>query len=92
VPAPPAPLRQDISVACPKQARPAFPERALDEGIHGTVRAEVRIRGARVVEVRIVSGPKIFHAPVRAALAQYQCQTSGSEEILASQEFEFKAE
>lgn len=91
-PAPPAPTRQDIAVACPKQARPAIPERALDEGISGTVRAEVKIRGTRVVEVRIVSGPKIFHAAVRAALAQYQCQTSGGEEILASQDFEFKVE
>lgn len=91
-PAPPAPQRQDIAVACPKQARPAFPERALDDGINGTVRAEVRIRGTRVVDVRIVSGPKVFHAAVRAALAQYQCQTSGGEEILASQDFEFKAE
>ncbi len=91
-PAPPAPLRQDIAVACPKQARPAIPERALDEGISGTVRAEVKIRGSRVVDVKIVSGPKIFHAAVRAALAQYQCQTSGGEEILASQDFEFKVE
>lgn len=90
--APPAPARQDIAVACPTQARPAIPERALEDGISGTVRAEVRIRGARVVDVQIVSGPKIFHRAVRAALAKYQCQTGGAEDILASQEFEFKVE
>jgi protein TonB len=92
-PAPPAvPLRQDIAVACRGQVRPAIPERALEEGISGKVRAEVRIRGSRVVDVQIVSGPKVFHAAVRAALAQYQCQTRGGEDVLASQDFEFKVE
>lgn len=92
-PAPPAvPQRQDIAVTCPRQARPAIPERALEEGISGKVRVEVRIRGSRVVDVQIVSGPKVFHAAVRAALAQYQCQTRGGEDVLASQDFEFKVE
>ena len=90
--APPAPARRDIAVACPKQAAPAIPEKALDEGISGTVRAEVRIRGGRVADVQIVSGPRVFHAAVRAALAQYQCLSQPGEEILATQDFEFKVE
>ena len=89
--APAGPVRQDIAVACPKQVAPAIPERALDEGISGKVRAEVRIRSGRVVDVTILSGPKVFHQAVRAALQQYQC-VSGAAEIVAVQDFEFKVE
>lgn len=89
--APAGPVRQDIAVACPKQVAPVIPERALDEGISGKVRAEVRIRSGRVVDVTILSGPKVFHQAVRAALQQYQC-VSGSAEIVAVQDFEFKVE
>jgi protein TonB len=85
------PMRQDIAVACPKQVAPVIPERALDEGISGKVRAEVRIRSGRVVDVTILSGPKVFHQAVRAALQQYQC-VSGAAEIVAVQDFEFKVE
>lgn len=91
-PTPAGPIRQDMTVACPRQVAPVMPERALDEGISGKVRAEVRIRGGRVVDVQIVSGPKIFHSAVRAALQQYQCLTSGGGDIVATQEFEFKVE
>jgi protein TonB len=91
-PTPAGPIRQDMTVACPRQVAPVMPERALDEGLGGKVRAEVRIRGGRVVDVQIISGPKIFHSAVRAALQQYQCLTSGSSEIVATQEFEFKVE
>lgn len=91
-PAPPAPPQhQDIAVACPKQARPAIPERALEEGISGKVRAEVKIRNGRVADVQIVAGPKLFHAAVRAALSRYEC-VGGGDEIAATQEFEFKVE
>ena len=77
------------SLACPKQVRPEVPTKAIDEGIEGTVKAEARIRGGKVVEVRIVSGPRVFHAAVRNAMLAYQC-SSNEAEILATQDFTFK--
>lgn len=91
-PAPPTLRRQDIAVACPKQVRPEIPPRAVADGISGTVRVELRVVGTKVIDVKIVSGPRIFHNAVRAALAQYACQTGGGEEVIATQEFEFRIE
>jgi periplasmic protein TonB len=88
-PAPAAPAKADIALACPKQVRPEVPAKAVDEGIEGTVKAEARIRGGKVVEVRITSGPRVFHAAVRAAMLAYQC-SSGDAEIVATQDFTFK--
>ncbi|MCE4058728.1 hypothetical protein LXM60_00705 [Pandoraea sputorum] len=68
-----------------------MPGKALDDGIGGTVRAEVRIRGGKVVDVNL-SGPRIFYASVKTALAQYQCATSGDEEVVATQDFTFKVQ
>lgn len=93
-PAPSAPpaapmVRQDIAIACPTQVRPELPRQALKDGIEGTVRAQAVIRGGKVVEVSILSGPRVFHASVRSALMRYAC--IGAEgDILATQEFDFK--
>ena len=43
----------------------------------------------KVVEVRIVSGPRVFHAAVRHAMLAYQC-SGGDAEIVATQDFTFK--
>lgn len=91
-PAPAGPLRQDIAVVCPKQVRPVMPPKAEEEGISGKVRAEARIKGGVVVDVRVLSGPKVYHAAVRSAMLQYQCVGRSDEEIVATQEFEFKVE
>lgn len=95
-PAPPAPVkaapnRNDIAVACPTQVAPEMPRKAQQEGIEGVVRAQIRIKGGVIQEVTIVSGPRVFHAAVRAAMLQYKCISDGAE-VLASQEFNFKLE
>jgi len=88
-PEPAAPVRADIAIVCPKQVRPSVPERAIDEGIEGTVKAQVRIRNGKVVDVRVLSGPKVYHAAVRNAMLAYEC-SAGENEVLATQDFTFK--
>jgi protein TonB len=90
-PAPPAPARSDITAACPQQVKPEIPRKALQEGTSGVVKAQARISGGQVKEVTILSGPRVFHAAVKAAMMQYQC-VSSSEDVIATQEFEFKIE
>jgi len=86
----PAPRPADIGVACPTQVRPEIPRRALQEGIGGTVRAQALIVGGTVKEVTILSGPRVYHAAVRAAMLQYKC--SAPDGTLAVQEFQFRIE
>lgn len=90
--APPAPSgRQEMSVACPTQAKPEMPRAALKDGTSGVVRAQATIREGRVVNVEILSGPRVFHNSVRDAMMQYKC-ISGSGDIIATQEFAFKVD
>lgn len=58
----------------------------------GTGKAKMRIRGGRVVDVRILSGPKAFYSVVRAAVLKYECIASGAAEVSARHTFEFKLE
>jgi len=44
-----------------------------------------------IQDVTILSGPRVFHAAVKAAMMQYGCITDGSE-VVATQEFNFKLE
>lgn len=88
-PEPAAPIRIDIAIVCPKQVRPSMPDRAIDEGIEGMVKAQARIRNGKVVEVRVLSGPKVYHAAVRSAMLAYEC-SAGENEVLATQDFTFK--
>jgi periplasmic protein TonB len=97
-PAPPAPAAPKaeplaIGVACPTQVAPVLPRRAQQEGIAGLVRAQATIRGGKVVDVQILaSKPRgLFDAAVRSAMLQYGCQTTGADEIVAQQTFEFRA-
>lgn len=93
-PAPPAaaapapPSRQDMTVACPEQVRPEIPRKALRDGTQGVVKAQAVIRDGVVKEVTILSGPHVYHAPVREAMLQYKCVGHG--EVIATQEFVFK--
>ena len=88
--APPKVNRSDIAVACPTQVKPEMPRKALQEGISGVVKAQAVIKGGVVRDVTILSGPRIYHAAVKAAMMQYKCVSDGGDEILATQEFNFK--
>jgi len=92
-PAPPkpAPNRSDLRVACPTQVPPEMPRKAIQDGSEGVVRAQALVKDGAVKEVTILSGPRVFHAAVKAAMMQYRC-TVDAQEILATQEFVFKIE
>ncbi len=90
-PVKPAPSRGDLRVACPTQVPPEMPRKALQDGSEGVVKAQALVKDGVVKEVTILSGPRIFHAAVKAAMLQYKC-TADSTEILATQEFVFKIE
>jgi protein TonB len=92
-PAPPAPrpATLDIGVACATQVKPSMPNKAIREGLSGTVKAIATIKGGKVVSVEIVSAsPRgVFDSAVRSAMMQYGCQAS-EDEIKAVQVFDFK--
>jgi len=67
-----------------------MPRRAIEEGLIGTVRARALIQDGVVKEVTILSGPRVFHAAVKAAMLQYKCD-SRSEAVSAEQSFDFRA-
>jgi protein TonB len=50
--------------------------------------AELTIDGGRVVNTRIVSGPRVFHAAVMAATRAYSCKQL-DHSVLVTQEFNF---
>ena len=87
--APPGPTRTDIGVACPTQVKPEIPRKALQDGISGIVRAEALIVEGVVKDVTILSGPRVYHPAVKAAMLQYKC-VAGAGEVRAVQEFSFK--
>lgn len=80
---------QHIGLVCAHRVEPEMPVRALREGLEGVVRATAVVSQGRVTQVRIVSGPKVFHQAVMDAMRQYQCaDTPGPVE--ATQEFSFQ--
>ena len=85
------PKRSAIGVACPTQVAPEMPRKALQDGTEGVVKAQILIKNGVVQEVTILSGPRVFHAAVKNAIAQYKCVADGPE-VLATQEFNFKVE
>ena len=96
-PAPPAPVkpaanRSDIGVACPTQVPPEMPRKAIQDGTEGVVKAQIRIKGGVIQDVTIVSGPRVFHSAVKAAMMQYKCISDAGGEVVATQEFNFKLE
>lgn len=88
-PAPTGPRRTTIGLACPTQVPPEMPRKALQDGTTGVVKAQIRIKGGVIESVEILSGPRVFHAAVKAAMMQYKCVTDAAE-IVATQEFDFK--
>jgi protein TonB len=87
----PAPNRQDLRVACPTQVPPEMPRKAIQDGSEGVVKAQALVKNGAVQEVTILSGPRVFHAAVKAAMMQYKC-TADATEVVATQEFVFKIE
>ena len=85
------PKRSAIGLACPTQVAPEMPRKALQDGTTGVVTAQIHIKGSIVQDVTILSGPRVFHAAVRAAILQYKCVTD-SVDVIATQEFSFKVE
>ncbi len=95
--APPAPVkpaanRSDIGVACPTQVPPEMPRKAIQDGTEGVVKAQIRIKAGVIQDVTIVSGPRVFHSAVKAAMMQYKCISDAGGEVVATQEFNFKLE
>ena len=90
-PAAAKPARSEMGVACPTQVAPEMPKRAIQDGTFGVVRAQALIKDGAVREVTILSGPRVFHAAVKAAMMQYKCTTDNGE-MMATQEFSFKIE
>lgn len=91
-PVPPAPAVVQLGVACPTRAVPVLSAR--QEGVAGSVRARITIKGGRVSNVDILSStPRgVFDGVVRAALMKYGCVDTGGAEQIATQTFDFKAE
>lgn len=87
----PGPKRTSIGLVCPTQVPPEMPRKALQDGIEGVVKAQIHIKGGVIQDVTVLSGPRVFHAAVKAAMMQYSCVTDGSE-VVATQEFNFKLE
>lgn len=95
-PAPPAPVttgpkRTSMGMVCPTQVPPEMPRKAQQDGIEGVVKAQIHIKGGVIQDVTVLSGPRVFHAAVKAAMMQYSCVTDGGE-VVATQEFNFKLE
>ncbi|MEI8324231.1 MAG: energy transducer TonB [Betaproteobacteria bacterium] len=88
-PAPTGPRRTAIGVACPTQVQPEMPRKALQDGTTGVVKAQIHIKGGVIQGVEILSGPRVFHAAVKAAMMQYKCITDAND-VVATQEFDFK--
>ncbi|WPC65965.1 energy transducer TonB [Rhodoferax ferrireducens] len=88
---PPGPKRTSIGLACPTQVPPEMPRKALQEGIEGVVKAQIHVKDGTILDVTILSGPRVFHAAVKAAMLQYRCVTDGGE-VTATQEFTFRLE
>jgi protein TonB len=94
-PAPPpvaaGPKRTSIGLACPTQVAPEMPRKALQDGTEGVVKAQIHIKAGSIIDVTILSGPRVFHAAVKAAMMQYKC-VSDEGDVIATQEFNFKLE
>lgn len=91
-PVPTGPRVASMGVACPTQVPPEMPRKALQDGIEGLVKAQIFIgKGGVIKDVVVLSGPRVFHAAVKAAMMQYKC-VSESGDVVATQEFNFKLE
>jgi protein TonB len=80
----PAPVKQEISLACPgyQDVLAQTLEEAFDRvGIVGTVRTRITVRGSQVVEAVPVSGPKEYYRHVQTAIKRMKCSAGGADEV-----------
>ena len=90
-PALPPTVLKNIGVLCPTLIEPKMPRLALQDGTQGVVKAQIVLKGGVVQDVTILSGPRVFHAAVKAAIMQYKCVSDGTDtEETAQQEFKFR--
>ena len=93
-PAPSAPARSGpmpAAVACPKQVVPEMPKVTSMNATQlpeADVRAQVTIQGGSVRDVKILSGPKVYHGAVISAVRRYGCVNTAEAETFL-QEFHF---
>jgi protein TonB len=85
------PKRTNMGLVCPTQVPPEMPRKALREGIEGVVKAQIHIKDGTILDVTVLSGPRVFHAAVKAAMLQYIC-VADEGEVTATQEFIFRLE
>jgi protein TonB len=91
--APAAPQKVQMGVVCQAMKAPKPPKSLVKRGVIGNfrVKAEVIIRGGKIVEARIVSADREeFKQPVLDAIAEYRCSSPGGGDAIAEQEFVFK--
>jgi Gram-negative bacterial TonB protein C-terminal len=93
-PTTPSSVRRELNspqVACQNLIQPAMPLKAENEGISGSVTAQVTISNTKIVKIEILkSEPEgIFDDAVRDAIMQYRCQVNNGGEGKMRQEFQF---
>lgn len=69
-----------------------MPDLAVEEGLGGTVTAQAVVRDGRVHDVKILSGPEVFHDAVRRAMRQYRCDDHGTQPVTVIQQFRFSVQ
>jgi protein TonB len=90
-PAPALPEKIEAALICPGQVRPVIPRQAYIDNIQGLVQAQATVQDGQVRDVRIVSGPRIFHDAVKTAMRQYRCSHQDGV-VVAMQSFNFRFE
>jgi protein TonB len=80
----PAPVKQEISLACPgyQSVLAQTLEDAFERvGIVGTVRTRITVRGSQVIDAVPTSGPREYYKYVQAAIKRMKCSAGGAEEV-----------
>jgi hypothetical protein len=73
---------------CRKMVAPELPAAVLQEGVKGSVIAEMRIENGKVAQILSLSGPSIFHPAVIEAVNKYECDRL-DRAVIATQSFDF---
>lgn len=90
-PAPALPEKVSAALICPNQVPPEIPRKALLENIQGLVQAQAVVLDGHIQDVRILSGPRVFHEAVKSAMQQYKCSVHPNP-VVAMQSFNFSFE
>jgi len=80
--------KDSIVETCSDRATPIFPNRAYQDGTTGKVRTQITIKNGQVIDINIISGPRVFHSAVKNAIMQYKCRDDETE-LTFSQDFDF---